>query len=223
MRSALIFILAIGLLSAADPVPELFTLKDGRSLVGTYDPRTGVLTLVGPIRGAVPVKAEDIVSRAAAPPEALVAPKPKVKPKELTPEEKAVSAKADAKSDALEAEKNALARDEADVKLLDGRIERTKKKIRDFRAQFKLRAKSEGLWYDEDPPEIRFLEEPVATLPRTGESNVAVRGFISEYKGLVDKQAALKLKIETHKIEIAKLEGREPPPPAPKPPAAPKP
>lgn len=216
MRSMLLLLMTIGLLSAADPVPELFTLKDGRSLVGTYDPRTGVLTLVGPIKGAVPVKPEDIVSRAAAPPEALAAPKPKVKAKELTPEEKAVSDKADAKSDALEKEKAALARDEADARLLEGRIERTKKKIRDFRAQFKVRAKSEGLWYEEDPPESRFLEEPVATLPRTGESNVAVRGLISEYKGLVDKQAAYKLKIETHKIEIAKLEGLPvPAPPAP--------
>ncbi len=220
MRSALILILTISILSAADPVPELFTLKDGRSLVGTYDPRTGVLTLVGPIRGAVPVKPEDIVSRATAPPEALVAPKPKAKPKELTPEEKAASAKVDAKADALETEKTALARDEADARLFEGRIDRTKRKIRDFRAQFKLRAKSEGLWYDEDPPEVRFLEEPVATLPRTGESNVAVRGLISDYKGLVDKQAALKLKIATHKIEIAKLEGTAPPTPAP---VAPKP
>lgn len=218
MRSLLLLALAIGLLSAADPVPELFTLKDGRSLVGTYDPRTGVLTLVGPIKGAVPVKPEDIVSRAAAPPEALVAPKPKAKPKELTPEEKAASAKVDANADALEAEKAALARDEADARLLEGRIERTRKKIREFRAQFKIRAKSEGLWYEEDPPEKRFLEEPVATLPRTGESNVAVRGLISEYKGLVDKQAAYKLKIETHRIEIAKLEGSPPlAPVAPKP------
>jgi hypothetical protein len=222
MRSLLLLALAFGLLSAADPVPELFTLKDGRSLVGTYDPRTGVLTLVGPIRGAVPVKPEDIVSRAAAPPEALVAPKPRPKPKELTPEEKAASAKADAKSDALETEKSALARDEADVRLLEGRIDRTKKKIRDFRAQFKLRAKGEGMWYDDEPPESRFLEEPVATLPRTGESNTAVRGLINEYKGLVDKQAALKLKIETHKIEIAKLEGLPAPAPAPAP-TAPKP
>lgn len=206
MRASFLLVLAIGVLAAADPVPELFTLKDGRSLVGTYDPRTGVLTLVGPIKGAVPVKPEDIVSRAAAPPEALVAPKPKPKPKELTPEEKAASAKADAKSEALEKAKAALARDEADVRLLDGRIERTKKKIRDFRAQFKLRAKGEGTWYEDDPPEHRFLDEQTVTLPRSGESNSAVRGLINEYKGLLDKQAELKLKIVNGKAEVAKLE-----------------
>jgi hypothetical protein len=217
MRTIIVIVLATGLLQAADPLPELFTLRDGRALVGTYDARTGVLTLVGPIRGAVPVKPEDIVSRAAAPPEALAAPKPRAKPKELTPEEKEAGAKADAKSDALEAERAGLARDEADVRLLDGRIERTKKKIRDFRAQFKLRAKGEGLYYEDDPPESRFLDEQVVTLPRTGEGNVAVRGLISEYKGLVDKQAALKLKVYGHQVEIAKLEGKEPPPPPAKP------
>jgi hypothetical protein len=226
MRAIIVTALAAGLLSAADPLPELFTLRDGRALVGTYDKSTGVLTLVGPIRGAVPVKPEDIVSRAAAPPEALAAPKPRARPKEAAPEEpatpeakaaRAADAAIAAKAEALEKEKNALARDEADVRLLDGRVERTRKKIHDFRAQFKLRARSENTFYEDDPPESRFLEEPTVTLPRTGESNVAVRGHIADYKDLVDKREALRLKIYQHKVDIAKLEGKEPPPPPVKP------
>ena len=76
---------------AAEPKPERFTLKDGRSLIGTYDESSGVLTLVGPIKGAVTVKKDDITRREAVSAEALETPKPKVKvaAKELTPAEKA--------------------------------------------------------------------------------------------------------------------------------------
>jgi len=59
----LLFVLLVAQGDAIGVEAEQFTLADGRVLVGTYDKKTGLLSFSGAIKGAVPVKEEDIVSR----------------------------------------------------------------------------------------------------------------------------------------------------------------
>jgi hypothetical protein len=189
---------------AADPKPERFTLTDGRSLIGTYDESSGVLTLVGPIKGAVTVKKEDIARREAVAVEALEAPKPKAKvaAKEATPAEKAQVDK----TEQVQKARAALAKDKFDGDLLAKKIERNRQKIRDFRAQFAKRADSEHVYYNPEPREEKFYDEQQVNLPSAADANASVRGMVVETKGLVEKQAALTTRMDENRKLVAKLE-----------------
>jgi hypothetical protein len=207
-------------LSAADPAPEQFTLADGRVLIGTYDAAKGVLTLTGKIKGAVPVKSEDIVSRKPAPP-----PAPEVAKgdedksdkdaKDGSEKPKRAAAPPDPKLQLIEQQRSWINRKTTELKTYDSKIERTRRKIVDFRKQFQLRAQSENQWYDPERSDERFFEEPTVTLPRSQESNSAVRGLVTECKDLIAKRAALDKELETARKTLAELEGTVPPPATP--------
>lgn len=208
-------------LSAADPVPEQFTLADGRVLIGTYDAAKGVLTLTGKIKGAVPVKSEDIVSRKPAPkpaPEVAKGDEDKAdkdakdgadKPK------RAAAQPPDPKLQLIEQQRSWINRKTTELKTYDSKIERTRRKIVDFRKQFQLRAQSENQWYSTERSEERFFDEPTVTLPRSQESNTAVRGLVTECKDLIAKREALDKELENARKALAELEATVTPPATP--------
>lgn len=232
MRLHLFVLLACTIaLSATDPVPEQFTLADGRVLIGTYDASKGVLTLTGKIKGAVPVKADDIVHRKPAPPPAAEVAKPEATKPEAAKADDEKTAKGDQdgndkpkrpaaaapdpKQQLIEQQRTWINRKATDLKTIDSKIERTRRKIVEYRKQFQLRAQSENQWYDPERTEARFLEEQTVTLPRSQESNTAVRGLVAECKDLIAKRTALDKELETARKTLAELEGTVPPPAAP--------
>ena len=225
MRMNLLLLLGCALVvSAAEPMPEQVTLADGRVLIGIYDATKGTLTLTGKIKGAVPVKAEDIVHRKPAPPPAPELAKPADDQAAKDGAEKAKrppAAAPDPKLQLIEQQRSWINRKATELKTLDSKIERTRRKIVDFRKQFQVRAKSENQWYDPERSEARFLEEQTVTLPRSQESNSAVRGLVNECKELIAKRAALDIEVENARKALAELEGTAvtPAPAPPTPPA----
>jgi hypothetical protein len=64
MRRVVFASFCCAVLFAAEPEPEIYTLRDGRELTGVHDAQSGVIRIVeGRIRGEVPIKPGDIVSR----------------------------------------------------------------------------------------------------------------------------------------------------------------
>ncbi len=198
----------------AEAAPEQFTLADGRVLIGTYDAKAGVLSIVGKIKGAVPVKPDDIVSRKPAPLEPAKnkdadggGGEGEVAEKKKRP----VAAPADPKAILIEQQSTWIARKTIELRSFDSKIERTRRKIVDFRKQFHERAKSEDGWYDPERVAERFLEERTETLPRSQQSNTAVRGLVDECKELIAKREALDKELVNARTALAELEGKPAP------------
>lgn len=219
LATILVLSLMVSLGTAADAAPERFTLADGRVLIGTYDAKKGILTLTGKIKGAVPVKPEDIVERKPAPPEVAAA-KPEGDAaeaadakKEKEKSQKPAPAAVDPKQQLIDQQRTWISRKTTELKTYDSKIERTRRKIVDFRKQFAERAKSEGQWYDPERSETRFLEEDPVTLPRSQASNSAVRGLVEECKNLLAKQKALSDELDHARKALAELEGTTAPAP----------
>lgn len=206
----LILLTCVVVCASAEAKPEQFTLADGRVLVGTYDPQKGVLTLTGKIKGAVPVKADDIVHRKPAPPEPEVAKKDDAEEAADKPKRPA-AAPVDPKQQLIEQQRTWINRKTTELKTYDTKIERTRRKIVDFRKQFAERAKVEGQWYDPERSEKRFLIEEPVTLPRSQASNSAVRGLVEECKNLEAKQKELEVELLNARKTLAELEGTVPP------------
>ncbi len=203
---------------------EQFTLADGRVLVGVYDKRTQVLSFVGPIKGAVSVKEEDILRREPAP--AVVAKpaaKPAVKPAEKTaanPEkevakgegegektgEKPAPAAVDPNKILIEQQAAWIARKSIELKNIQSKLERTQRKVVTFRKQFEARAQAEGQYYSAERPEHLFLVERQVDLPRTGLSNTAVRGLVDECIKLIAERTTLEAEIKEGRLALGKLE-----------------
>lgn len=195
---------------AVEAKPEQFTLADGRVLVGTYDAAKGVLTLTGKIKGAVPVKAEDIVHRKPAPAEPEVA-KGDGEDKAADKPKRPAAPPPDPKQQLIEQQRTWINRKTTELKTYDTKIERTRRKIVDFRKQFAERAKAEGQWYDPERSEKRFLDEDPVTLPRSQANNSAVRGLVEECKNLEAKQKELAAELLNARKALAELEGTVPP------------
>ena len=195
---------------AVEANPEQFTLADGRILVGTYDAAKGVLTLTGKIKGAVPVKAEDIVHRKPAPAEPEVA-KDDTEEKAADKPKRAAAPPPDPKQQLIEQQRTWINRKTTEFKSYDTKLERTRRKIIEFRKQFAERAKAEGQWYDPERSPIHFLEEQTVTLPRSQANNSAVRGLVDEYKNLEAKQKELGVELTNARKALAELEGTVPP------------
>ncbi|HEX3134134.1 MAG TPA: hypothetical protein VHX44_11210, partial [Planctomycetota bacterium] len=176
---------------AAEATPERITLADGRVMVGIYDAQKGVLTLTGKIKGAVPVKPEEIVERKPAPPEPDVAKVDEDEAKGSDKAKRAAPAPVDPKLQLIDQQRTWINRKSTELKVFDSKIERTRRKIVDFRKQFAERAKSEGQYYDPERTEPHFLDEQSVTLPRSQANNSAVRGLVEECKNLIAKQKAL--------------------------------
>ena len=210
---------------------EQFTLADGRVLVGTYDKKTQVLSFIGPIKGAVSVKEEDILRREPAPTVAAKpAAKPPAKPGEKTaakPEkevakgegegektgEKPTPAAVDPNKILIEQQTAWIARKSTELKNLESKLERTQRKVVTFRKQFEARAQAEGQYYSAERPEHLFLVERQVDLPRTGLSNTAVRGLVDECIKLIAERTALEAEIKEGRLALGKLEALSTPKP----------
>ncbi|MBA3699453.1 MAG: hypothetical protein H0W78_11445 [Planctomycetes bacterium] len=208
MRHHILALLACAsLVTAAEATPERITLADGRVMVGIYDAQKGVLTLTGKIKGAVPVKPEEIVDRKPAPPEPQVVKTDEDAAKEQEKTKRAAPAPVDPKLQVIEQQRTWINRKTTELKTYDSKIERTRRKIVDFRKQFAERAKAEGQYYDPERNEQRFLDEQTVTLPRSQANNSAVRGLVEECKNLIAKQKALDEELTNARKALTELEG----------------
>ncbi len=194
---------------------EEIKLKDGRVFIGIYNKSEGLIILSGPIKGGVRVKEEDIaernpINKEVTEPKEDVADKKeagnKEEDKKEEPQKKVVVTQPDQNAKLIDKQKKLLAKKESDLKLVEGKIDKTKINIYRFRQQFALRSRSEGRYYNPEVPESLFLEERPIELPKSRVNNSGVRGLIVECKKLMAEHEELKKDIENGTKTLAELE-----------------